>query len=136
MDTSKKDDFHSDPLVTVEMAITFIGNCPSNMSPMEHVTAIICSVVSGTMEKVVRHLDENPDLFGAKSGDGQRTMIMNAATIAMVEQLCAVWKAQGGAKDKLPEFVKMMAALYEETLGASDGEGRYFYPNVGDIGHA
>jgi hypothetical protein len=136
MVTSKKDDFQSDPMVTVEMAITFIGNCPSNMSPMEHVTAIICSVVSGTMEKVVRHLDENPDLFGAKSGDGQRTMIMNAATIAMVEQLCAVWKAQGGVKDKLPEFVKMMAALYEETLGASDGEGRYFYPNVGDIGHA
>jgi hypothetical protein len=136
MDTSKEADFQSDPVVSVEMAITFMGKRPSNMTPTEHVTAIICSVVSGTMEKVVLHLDENPDLTGAESKDAQRTTIMNAATIAMVEQLCAVWKAQGGAKEQLPAFVKMMAALYEETLGASDGEGRYVYPNVGDIGHA
>lgn len=136
MDADSKDDFRSDPMVSVEMAITFMGERPSNMTPTEHVTSIICSVVSGTMEKVVQYLDENPDLTGAESKDGQRTMIMNAAMIAMVEQLCAVWKAQGGPKEKLPEFVKMMAALYEETLGADDGEGRYVYPNVGDIGHA
>jgi hypothetical protein len=135
MNAKKESDFQSDPVVTVDMAITF-GERPSNMTPVEHVTAIICSVVSGTMEKVVLYLDENPDLVGANSKDGQRIMIMNAAMLAMVEQLCVIWKARGDPKEKLPEFVKMMADLYEETLGADDGEGRYFYPNVGDVGHA
>ena len=136
MDTSKKDDFQSDPVVSVEIEIAFIGERPSNMTPMEHSTAIICAVVAGTMQKVVQFLDENPDIVGAKSKNGQRIVIMNAATIAMVEQLCAVWKAQGSEWEKLPEFVKMMATLYLETLGADDGKGRYVYPNVEEIGHA
>ena len=142
MDTENKttDDYTlgSDPdhRVSVKLALEFVGARPFGMSDDEYITGIMCAVVSNVMEQAILFLDTNPAITEVKDRAALRAHIMNGATVAVTEQLCAVWKFSGQGKEKLPPFVKMMFALFEEAEASKDWESSPYAPNVGDIGHA
>jgi hypothetical protein len=140
MDTRKRSTrgYNHDPdhRVAVKLILDFVGPRPFGMSDDEYITSIICAVVGGVMEQTILFLDKHPKIVGVEDKTQLREHIMNGVTIAVTEQLCAVWKFSGQKREALPPFVKMMAALFEEAEASKDWESSPYAPNVGDIGHA
>jgi hypothetical protein len=135
---AKKPDRSYDPdhRVEVKLVMDFVGERPSGLSDDEYITSIICAVVSGVMEQTVLFLDEHPEIAGVEDKAKLRKHVMAGATVAVTEQLCAVWKFSGQRTEELPPFVKMMAELFEEVEASKDWERSPYAPNVGDVGHA
>lgn len=122
--------------VGVKLILDFVGQRPFGMSDDEYITSIICAVVGGVMEQTVLFLDEHPKIVGVEDEIKLREHIMNGVTVAVTEQLCAVWKFSGQKREALPPFVKMMADLFEEAEASKDWSSSPYAPTVGDIGHA
>jgi hypothetical protein len=135
---AKKPDLGYDPdhRVEVKLLMDFVGERPSGLSDDEYVTSIICAVVSGVMEQTVLFLDEHPEISGVEDKTKLRKHVMAGVTVAVTEQLCAVWKFSGQQPDELPPFVKMMAELFDEVEASKEWERGPYAPNVGDVGHA
>jgi hypothetical protein len=135
---AKKPDLSYDPdhRVEVKLLMDFVGERPSGLSDDEYVTSIICAVVSGVMEQTVLFLDKHPEITGVEDKTQLRKHIMAGVTVAVTEQLCAVWKFSGQRREELPPFVKMMAELFEEAEASKDWARSPYAPNVGDVGHA
>lgn len=122
--------------VGVKLLLDFVGQRPFGMSDDEYITSIICAVVGGVMEQTVLFLDNHPEIAGVEDKTQLREHIMNGVTIAVTEQLCAVWKFSDQKREALPPFVKMMADLFEEAEASKEWARSPYAPNVEDIGHA
>ena len=135
---AKKPDlsYDLDHRVEVKLVMDFVGERPSGLSDDEYVTSIICAVVSGVMEQTVLFLDEHPEISGVEDKTKLRKHVMAGVTVAVTEQLCAVWKFSGQRADELPPFVKMMAELFDEVEASKEWYRSPYAPNVGDVGHA
>ena len=125
-----------DHRVAVKLIMDFVGQRPFGISDDEYITSIICAVVSGVMEQTVLFLDEHPEIAGVEDKIELRRHVMAGVTVAVTEQLCAVWKFSGQRREKLPPFVKMMADLFEEAEASKEWARSPYAPNVEDVGHA
>ena len=133
MDNRKPD---PESKVSVTMQLNLVGGRPSNMSAEEHVTSIICTVVNAAISQTISFLDGDPSLTGFKDQLQLRRSMMAGALIAASEQVCSAWKFSGQKPEELPGYMRMMYALFEETVGSQDPDSTPLRPNVRDVGHA